>query len=230
MDEMDRMERLICRKLDGELTVDEQAELDRERLRNPELRALLAEYEQIDAACGDALRSVVAASDSRQHRQPIRMNADGSGSMSRSVIRMPRLWWVMPVAAAACIAVFGMLDRGATIVPPDQSEPATVVDGGQMDERPVERRLPMGRQKVDLTNRPTYVDSMHGRRGERPSPMDYGIIPASAQVPRVQRHRDTEIIGVPGEDGKVYLIEVQRTRTYSETEPQLRRRLLTRGL
>ena len=45
----ERTERLITRKLDGELTEAESLELDKALVRSPEARSLLEDYERTDA-------------------------------------------------------------------------------------------------------------------------------------------------------------------------------------
>lgn len=225
MNEMERIERLINRKLDGELSADEQLELDRALVRNPDYRNLLAEYEQLDVDCGEALRSIMATSDASSHRRPIRFADADKQTKKQGRSRMPRLWWVLPVAAAACIAVIGMIDRSPVTTDNAIQQP-TIVQSRTPDVQPTPKR-----QKPDLTHRPAYVDNMRPRNNERRSPIDYGIVPASStHVPRLEQHRDTGIIGVPGEDGKIYLIEVQNTRTYGQSQPRLRRSMKTRGL
>jgi anti-sigma factor RsiW len=94
----ENIERLIVRRLDGELTEDERVELDRALLRSPEARALLEEYERIDASASAALASSLAA--------------DGEPSVSFPRIAAPparkgysRAWWALPAAVAAAIAV-----------------------------------------------------------------------------------------------------------------------------
>ncbi len=230
MSEMENIERLISRKLDGELTADEQLVLDRALVRNPEYRDLFADYERIDAECGDVLGSILVTSKRSNHRHPIRVAASGATNGGTVGGKMPRLWWVLPVAAAACIAVFGMIglhssDSDNPIEEPSIVKSSLADDPATPGYSPIRRR-----QKPDLTSRPEYVEHIRPRNNERRSPIDYGIIPVSTQAPRLERHRDTGIIGIPGEDGKIYLIEVQRTRTYGQSQPHGRRMIRNRGL
>jgi hypothetical protein len=55
----ERMEQLINRKLDGELTEAESLELDKLLIRSPEGRALLEEQEQLDRLASDSLRTAL---------------------------------------------------------------------------------------------------------------------------------------------------------------------------
>ncbi len=54
---------------------------------------------------------------------------------------------------------------------------------------------------------------------------------ASTPLPmRVQRDRGRETIGVLGEDGNIYWIEVDRTRTVRKAAPQVVRQWATGGV
>jgi len=55
----ERLERLISRKLDGELSEAESLELDKLLIRSPEARALLEEQEQLDHMAGESLRTAL---------------------------------------------------------------------------------------------------------------------------------------------------------------------------
>lgn len=54
----DRIQRLINRRLDGELNGDESLELDKTLIRSPEVRRELDELQRIDRLAGDAVRSL----------------------------------------------------------------------------------------------------------------------------------------------------------------------------
>jgi len=92
-------ERLIVRRLDGEISADESLELSRELLRNPDLRRMAEEYEQADALAATALRSSVAGDDIDSYReriQPARTAAPGYW-------RPHRGWLLIPGAIAAAL-------------------------------------------------------------------------------------------------------------------------------
>ncbi len=67
------IERLIVRRLDGALTPDEELELDRQIIRDPQVRRLLEEYQRIDewaaAALDAALVDRTAAVGHHRSRQ-----------------------------------------------------------------------------------------------------------------------------------------------------------------
>jgi anti-sigma factor RsiW len=96
------IERLIVRRLDGELTPDEQLELDRVLLKCPEARALLEEYERIDGLASAAVASVVA--DDRE--MPARSEPLGQQQPAHGY---SRAWWALPAAVAAAIALAALL-------------------------------------------------------------------------------------------------------------------------
>jgi len=107
-----RIERLIIRRLDGELTDEERLELDRVLLASPEMRRLLEQYERIDAASAAALEAVVGdAADDRVAFVP----ATGGRR------RYSRAWWALPAAAAAALALI------AVLVPRPPSDPGAVI-------------------------------------------------------------------------------------------------------
>lgn len=71
MDVSERVERLICRRLDGEITPSDDAELTAILAVDPAARRMLADYERIDATAVRVLSSdfdkVTAAVRPRQH-------------------------------------------------------------------------------------------------------------------------------------------------------------------
>ncbi len=94
MDE--RTEQLMNRKLDGELTEAEALDLDKQLIKSPQARALLAELEQNDAVAGRVLRDALAGKGTEwttAHPLPAQ--------------HMARRWswnrWI--IAAAACTAL-----------------------------------------------------------------------------------------------------------------------------
>jgi len=131
MDE--RTERLINRKLDGELTAAESLELDKLLIRNPQARALFEEYAAMDAQASELLRAVVAPS----------VTAGTTDRMSETAWNPPpRRWWysfglVSGLAAAITLAVL-LSHRAATVnvTSPADVSGAMVVSGGPSPARP----------------------------------------------------------------------------------------------
>ncbi len=92
----DHLERLISRKLDGELSADESLELDKCLIREPLVRQHLEESEKIDELAGAFLNEVCAERD------------DASFLVGTATQRKHRFRWfgAVPVAAAACLALW----------------------------------------------------------------------------------------------------------------------------
>ncbi len=89
----DHLERLINRKLDGELTEDESLELDKCLIRDPAARQSLEESERIDRLTAALLEEVCAVQDE------VLLPAT-----SRTVARRRMSWFgAFPAAAAACV-------------------------------------------------------------------------------------------------------------------------------
>jgi hypothetical protein len=94
----DHLERLINRKLDGELTEDDSLELDKCLIRDPATRQSLEESERIDRLTAALLEEVCAVQD--EVTPP---------SDNRTVARRRMRWFgALPAAAAACVALFFM--------------------------------------------------------------------------------------------------------------------------
>ncbi len=91
----DRLERLITRRLDGELTEAEELELNKLLIRSPEARRLLEDYQRQDALVTAALRETLSGAPSMV---PL---ADGPCGASQPK-RMP---WLRPLAVAASIGL-----------------------------------------------------------------------------------------------------------------------------
>lgn len=68
----ERVERLICRQLDGEITPDERIELERTLASDPEAQVLMDDYRGIDGTVRAALQSdyesAMAAAAAGRHR------------------------------------------------------------------------------------------------------------------------------------------------------------------
>lgn len=100
----ERIERLIVRRLDGELTADEQLELDRELMRSPEARDLLDSYQQIDEAASAALVEAVGTDNELSVAL-----ADLPATVPARSTRHGRAWWALPAAVAAAVSVLVVL-------------------------------------------------------------------------------------------------------------------------
>jgi anti-sigma factor RsiW len=173
MDE--QLERLINRSLDGDLSEDGQLELNRELIRNPAARALLAEYQAMDRRAAAALGEAFSAARSERIAVP--------GASSGHPARRPHaVRWLIPGAIAAALL--------ATVVPHPSFEAA------------VEKSV----NPVTLLPERAALEMDHGLAPTR-------SVSTGSGAPAVHRNRGRDIIGVLGDDGNLYWIEVEATRT-----------------
>ena len=187
----ERIERLINRKLDGELTHEERLELDRALIRSPQHQRMLEELQCIDAVCAESIRADVEADSGK----PV--------EIYRPVAHVPfpnrkpsRYWWVIPGGIAACLAWFsvsggliGLGTGGPTAMGPGGS---TVIDGSSLtDGRDLAR---FGQSSI---LRPVSATSL--------PPWTGGVS---------DDRRNTGVYWVVGSDGNIYLIELDRIQSY----------------
>ncbi len=120
----ERTERLIVRRLDGELTPAEQDELNQILLRSPDARRMLSEYDQNDRLATDMI-GAVAEGRLPSEAGPIR------AGRSRHVTLWTAIGTGLAAAAALAIVVISPWQDGAvdpvmpggehqTVVRPDQ--------------------------------------------------------------------------------------------------------------
>ena len=113
------VERLIVRRLDGELTEEEELTLNRELIRNPDARELLESYGGIDELAAVALHETIGTGDTR---------IDTAALPSRSAPQPhPSHRWLWQLAtgsiAAAILAVFvARMSPVATLTGPTVAE------------------------------------------------------------------------------------------------------------
>ncbi len=91
------LEALIVRHLDSELTEEQELELNRELIRNPEARQMLADYRKADELAVAALNQVIPGEE-------------GLKTAPMPAVTSPprragyyRAWWIIPGAVAAAI-------------------------------------------------------------------------------------------------------------------------------
>jgi anti-sigma factor RsiW len=113
----EQLERLISRRLDGELSEAEQAEFEQMLAREPGARRLYETQVRIDSAARDALRTALpGGSPTRVEPMPAAAPAGR---------RLPRGWWAAPLALAACLAAVVIL---RPMAPPPVDSPQVSVD------------------------------------------------------------------------------------------------------
>ncbi len=191
--DLNDIEWLIVRKLDGELSPEQSLELDRELLKNPNARVLFEEYKQIDALASAAMDDDYASISPRFNSDdlPSQLN------MHRWSAHKRYGWLVAGAIAAAVMAL---------VIPIpslnfDQPQAPKVVQRAQpMTD------LPMGVTQPVITQ-PSRQDGM----------MRY----VDWREPRIQRDNGREVIGVIGDDGNFYWIEVNRLRTIRKPKQRM---------
>lgn len=182
--DIENIERLIVRKLDGELSEDEELELNRELIRDPEARRLMEEYARIDGLAAAALSE--ALGDGSLSVDPAMLQDQGRRRAARGYNRG---WWLVPGAIAAALLAI-MLARFTPSAPTDQEIIAE-------QPRPSTRRVPAvspGYQPGGLSHQAGYEQGPE----------------------KIRRDTGREVIGVVGDDGNIYWIEIDRIRTLKQ--------------
>ena len=181
------IERLVVRQLDGELTENEQLELNRELIRNPEARRLMEAYTRIDGLAAAALDE--ALGDDPLSFDPAVLPSRDQPVTAR---RYHRGWWLVPGAIAAALLAIVIA----------QFPVAWTSDQPMAGHRPVQpgQVVPVpygGPPRQDIMQN-TGLGSV-GRT--------------------IQRNTGREVIGVIGDDGNIYWIEIDRIRTIKRPRP-----------
>jgi hypothetical protein len=91
-----RAERLICRRLDGELSSEEAAELDAILASDPAARSLLAEYVELDLQAAEALRRDLAGTRPAVARRSHRGFWIGAASATLTAAAVVLLSFLLP--------------------------------------------------------------------------------------------------------------------------------------
>ena len=183
----ERIERLIGRHLDGVSSPDEELELSRELIRNPEAHQMLEEYRRIDSLAGAALDEVLG--QQRCVVDPTKLTDRLTSSKAREAGRHPRVWWLVPGAiAAALLMLFLVRDPATTLLDRRMMQPDGMIVANHRD---------VGMEPV---RRASSVSAP-----ERASPLR-----------RVRRDTFRDLLGVVGDDGNTYWFQVDRIRTTRE--------------
>lgn len=173
---LNKIERLMIRGLDAELTSDIEHELNCTLIRDPEMMQLREDYQKIDLLAASALDSIRCGAeidlDAIFQAAPI--------STPTVRFRPHRGWLMIPGAIAAALL--------AMVIPnPDdhrQSTTPTVSNGNELF--------------------PVEPGSMWGG-SELARPV--------STTPKIRRQTGRDVIGVIGDDGNLYWIEVEKKRT-----------------
>lgn len=190
----EHVESLIVRRLDGELSAEEQLELDRELIRDPAARALFERYAAIDIVAGKVLarcatpRLPMVALSGRSHR--------GRGRREHA----RGLWMIGVSAVAACLALYVTMKTplaGRNTVQQANSTPSSAPT--HLRSTPLEHTIP----------------------AVAPRGSEVGVwkVPTN-QVPQVDRFVNRHLIVVPGSDGSYYLLNMDQVREVQQNVPQ----------
>lgn len=174
----EQLERLINRSLDGDLNEDEQLELNRELIRNPQARQMLADYQSVDRVAAAALD--LAFGRTACFEVPAFAPAKAvAHARRRHAVR-----WLIPGAIAAALL--------ATVTP-NPWQRATKAPVEQIASAPTPSAAPSaGPSRASVATRTVSMNS---------------------GAPVMHRDMGRDIIGVLGDDGNLYWIEVEKTRT-----------------
>jgi len=178
-DMSEHLERLMVRSLDGALGEDDELALNRELIRNPEARRLMAAYRTVDELSAAALNEVTAG-----ETPMFEARAWTRAGTSKRLARQRRTWfWLAPGAIAAALL--------AMVVP---------------------RPVPTNVQHPPIVQAPS-APTFSGAVGSPFSGGQQDLMHSVRSTPAIHRNTGREIIGVVGDDGNLYWIEVERTRT-----------------
>ena len=176
----ENLERLIVRSLDGDLSEDEQLNLDRELIRNPDALRLMEEYGSIDSLAVASLEALVCNDD-------FHVEAPSEiGAQREPRGRNHRGWMLVSGAIAAALL--------AIVIP----RPASL---------PLEKREAIVQKAAPTTPR-DFPEARDLQNQGMMHSVANGVL-----RPSVQRRTGRDLIGVIGDDGNLYWIEVERTRT-----------------
>ncbi len=195
------IETLIVRSLDHDLNEQEQLELNRELIRNPDAREMLEQYQCIDNLAVEALGQVIGET-----------SVDGCETITNAqpvnTRRFNRSWLMVPGAIAAAIMAIAIpritLDQ-PLLSQPGQSQP---INNSIVANPPPLTTIPYIRPQV----RPNAGFNV----GQN---LDQNGMMQQVSYPRTRRNTGREMLGVVGEDGKMYWIEVDRIRTIRQNRP-----------
>ena len=191
----------ILKSLDGGLGEDALLDLQRTVLRGPQARSLMEAHQQIDALAGEVIRAAV--DDEPLSFDPMELTRTAP---TVPVARHHWSWWMIPGAIAAAIAIVLMIPK---VNPPSAPTMQMVKQTPSRNQAPIPQITP----------------------GGQPRPVDYGgVIPVSTQPQRVRRQTLRDYTGVIGTDGKLYLIEIDRTRTLRRGGGQRAHRATDNGM
>jgi len=184
----ERLERQMNRSLDGELSPDEQIELNRALVRSPEQQEAYLQLQRIDDAAASVLQSLFP------QPQPVRTVLLPE---RRRVRRVRRLWWSAPIALAAAAAI-AMFVIPRMLAPRGPGQSGVVAGQG---ESPVPAYAGGNEETAEAVAHPDLNQPLR-----------------HVESPRLAHRVDRDWIAVRGADGNIYWLEVNRQRTFEDPE------------
>jgi len=179
----EQTERLINRRLDGELDDAERLELDKQLIRSPELRETFDELQRIDILAAETLNALL---DSRGPKSSIELTAVPAWAARRRRTRR-LLDTSIGIAAAVLLILVGPSLLPSRDPAPQTLPPPQGLDLAQLDTQPG-IRAPVDQRSPALTEVIAGPRRQHDRI-------------------------DQDVIGVVDpETQSVYLLEIQRAR------------------
>jgi len=180
----EQLERLVGRALDGELTAEQRAELDRELLSNPAARELYDACSAIDALAADVIR------ESTSRRLP-RLVCPAPAVQRKAPISRRSAWMLAGSALAACLALVVFLKTPAA---PRRDDPVVAENAGAVNTLPASQN--------------------HGNiRPRIGAPGEAGVWQVVDQpAPQIDRTTDRNLLFLQDEQGNIYLLNVDLIR------------------
>ncbi|NOX57478.1 MAG: hypothetical protein GXP29_01300 [Planctomycetes bacterium] len=233
---IEKFERLIVRKLDGELTQSEQLEFDRAMVSSADVRALYESYCEIDDLAATVIRSCTGSSTTSevhsdvQREKPPVLNVpyDQTIPHGQTIATQPRrhMWMTYASALAACLALVLIWNT------PDSSDQQSVLtappDAGQVGTNRLGQDLADGNFAVGdgsvgrgwPTQQPRLVPTV-GKVGDEVLGREIGVWNAS-DIPaqRLDRFTDKNLIVIPSENGGYYLFTIDHVRQVRQPKAQ----------
>jgi hypothetical protein len=189
-DPIDRLDRLISRRLDGEATGAERAELEALIATDPTAALRFDELQSIDAMAHAALSRDAASLRAHSTTHDASLGAtDRFGAWRRGVAGA--------VVAAAAVVLFSIMIDGMPGAADRSGSPHKIV------RNDIARELGGARPTPDvMTNAPVAMPQMIDYRDVNPLPLER------------RRTRDRQVIGVRDEERDVfYLFEIEKQST-----------------
>lgn len=186
----EHLERLIVRQLDGELSADEQLALQKELIKNPAARQLADEYARTDLLAGAVLQDALFRSRSVVLQPMTTVQATRQRHWTRA-------WIFIPGAIAAALLAMIIPFPGVTPVQDAQV---------QLADRSLEK------PKAGQSGHIPQIGPVH------PDGVMRTVSDSPWLAPRTRRDTGRELIGVQGDDGNIYWLEISRTRTVRQPE------------